>query len=303
MKKQRWLIYPALLLLVIFSFGGVNAGEKLKVGVALHPYYSWLKNIVGDTMDIISIIPDDADPHAYQPRPNDLQRIASLDVVVINGLGHDDYLKPMIKAAGRENMQTISPNQGLPLIPSYGQSAGDGERVAYNSHTYIAITGAIQQINTLVRELGKLQPQHKQLYRDNARAYNRKLRQMLTRALAKINEADAGKVRIATVHDGYAYLFQELGLEVAAVIQPRHGIEPSARQLMDTIKQIKQANVNVLFAEMDYKKQYVDIIFRETGCRIYTLTHVSNGPFSADKFEKDMQKNLDTIVKALTDVE
>ena len=38
-------------------------------------------------------------------------------------------------------------------------------------------------------------------------------------------------------------------LRVAAVIEPRHGVQPTARQLADTIDRIKAANVHVLFAE------------------------------------------------------
>jgi zinc transport system substrate-binding protein len=139
------------------------------------------------------------------------------------------------------------------------------------------------------------------MYKKNARAYAHKLRKMLSAALVKIDGIDTNILRIATVHDGYAYLFQELGIEVAAVVQPRHGIEPSARQLQDTIKRIKRANVNILFTELDYTKKYVDIIFQETGCRIYSLSHVSKGEYSKDFFEKSMQKNLDDIVEALTE--
>jgi zinc transport system substrate-binding protein len=165
----------------------------------------------------------------------------------------------------------------------------------------VAITGAIQQINTIVRELGKLRPDHADLYKKNARAYARRLRRMLAAALEEVNNLNTDNVRIATVHDGYAYILQELGLETAAVIQPRHGIEPNPRQLQDTINRIKEARVNVLFTEVDYKKRYVDIIYQETGCRIYNLSHISRGPYTADGFEQAMQKNIDDILRALRD--
>ena len=125
---------------------------------------------------------------------------------------------------------------------------------------------------------------------------------MLGSALSRLNAANASRFRIATVHDGYAYLMQELGLEVVAVIQPRHGMEPTPRQLEDTISRIKETKVNILFAEVDYDKKYVNIIFQETGCRIYKLSHVSRGAYTAELFEQKMLENLDEIVKAVTDV-
>ncbi|MDP8256362.1 MAG: zinc ABC transporter substrate-binding protein [Candidatus Alcyoniella australis] len=306
---MRLRTFVALLaMLLIATAAPAVAADKLIIGVALHPYYSWALNIVGDRAEVRTVIPPDSDPHSYQPRAEDLANLSNLDVVIFNGLGHDQYLEQMIQAAGRTDMPLIRPNQGLPLIPVFRETYElvDGkpqirQHTAYNSHSYIAILGAIQQINTIARELGNLDPPNASYYRSNARAYNRRLRNMLGNALDKINEIDAAGTTLATVHDGYAYLFQELGLNVSAVIQPRHGIEPSARQLADTIEQIKSKGITILFAELDYDKKYVDIIFQETGCRIYQLSHISHGEFSPEKFERDMQANLDSIIKALSE--
>ena len=306
---MKRIMLAVLTVLLLFPSNQVNAeGDKLNIGVTLHPYFSWVSNIVGDTADVTPVIPPESDPHVYQPRPEDLAGLNDIDIIVVNLLGHDSYITKMLKAAGREDIPKINVNDGLSLIPVFhqkysfdGEEATVTESVSYNSHTYIAITGAIQQVNTIVRELSKRNPEHADLYKKNAFAYARRLRRMLADALLKINNLDTEDLRIATVHDGYAYLFQELGLKTAAVVQPRHGIEPNARQLKDTIDRIKRANANVLFTEVDYKKRYLDIIYEETGCRIYRLSHISRGPYRANKFEQDMQKNLDDIVKAMTD--
>ncbi len=306
MKK---LLFFFLALLTVLPLTAVTASAedcKLVIGVSLHPYYSWVKNIVGDTADVRPLVPPGSDPHTYQPRPADLENLQQFDVLVRNGMGHDVFVDPMLKAIDQKNLIIINTNKGLPLIPSFAQKygfEGENDKISFNSHTYIAITGAIQQIQTVARELGKLCPDQAKLYKKNARIYAKRLRKMLSDALAKIDNIDTNALRIATVHDGYAYLFQELGIEVAAVVQPRHGIEPSARQLQDTIKRIKRAKVNILFAELDYKKKYVDIIYNETGCRIYNLSHISKGVYSKEFFEQSMQANLDDIVKALTDAE
>jgi zinc transport system substrate-binding protein len=304
MKKILFLFLVMLMLMPSAALTAQATGCNLKIGVSLHPYYSWVKHIVGDTAQVTPLIPPGSDPHTYQPMPADLEHLQNLDVLVINGVGHDEFVKPMLKATEHENLKIIDTSKGLPLLPSFTQHyafEGESNKVSYNSHTYIALTGAVQQIQAIARELGKLCPDQATTYKKNGRAYAGKLRNMLSAALTKIDTIDTNTLRIATVHDGYAYLFQELGIEVAAVVQPRHGIEPSARQLQDTIKRIKRARVNILFAELDYKKQYVDIIFQETGCRIYSLSHVSKGEYTEDFFEQAMQKNLDDIVLALTD--
>lgn len=300
---KRFLLM--LLTPILLSTTSLAAEGQLKIGVSLHAYYSWVRTIAGDNAEVVPIIAEGSDPHSYQPRPEDIQKISGLDAIVINGMGHDDYIKPMIKAAGNKNLVMIDPHKGVPLIPSH-QKSYDFEKtdkkqtISYNSHTYIAINGSVQQIYNITNELVKLSPENGDQFRQNARSYSKSLRKMLAAALQKINAKKPANLKIATVHDGYAYLLSELGIEVTSVIQPRHGIEPSPRQLQDTIKRIQQANVNVLFAELDYQKKYVDIIFSETGCRIYQLSHVSNGIYMKEKFTLDMKKNLDTIVQAVT---
>lgn len=307
--RENFFFTGIVTLLFILSLAGSTAFAAgkcdLKIGVTLHPYYSWVKNIVGDTAEIIPIVPSGADPHSYRPNPRDMAVMNQLDVLVINGLGHDEFVKPMLKAINRRDLIIINANKGVPLIPvqshRYAFEKNENRKVAYNSHTYISITTSIPQIQNIASELEKLCPQDAGFYKKNTRAYIKRLRMMLADALKKLSHVDASHLRIATVHDGYAYLFQELGVKVVAVVQPRHGIEPSPRQLEDTIKRIKRAKVNILFAEMDYHKKYVDIIYRETGCRIYSLSHISHGKYSADFYEKSMKRNLDTVVRALTE--
>jgi len=303
MKLFQYIFIITILFVIALSSTAL-AGKKLTVGVTLHPYYSWVANIAGDTVEILPAIPAEVDPHSYQPRPQDLEKLGTMDAIVVNTLGHDAYVDNMLKAAGRESIQRIKPNSGIALIPSahksYSFQNSNEEKVSYNSHTYVSLLGAVQQVNTIASDLARLVPEHARTYEENARNYNKKLRKILRAANQKLKQAEkADSLRIATVHDGYAYLFQELGIETDAVVQPRHGIEPSARQLADTIKRIKKAHVNVLFTEVDYQKKYVDTIYQETGCRLYSLSHISNGPYSADKFIRDMQNNVDVIVNAL----
>ncbi|MCI5124416.1 MAG: hypothetical protein D3925_08065, partial [Candidatus Electrothrix sp. AR5] len=307
LRPQFVLVFSLIFCLVFFSMQAYAQNQKcrLNIGASLHPYYSWVKNIVGDEANVTSIIPPGSDPHAYQPVPSDMEKLENLDVVIVNGVGHDEFIKPMLKAIENDKMMIIDTSKGLPLIPSFDKhydfDKQDG-KVSYNSHTYISITGAIQQMQMIARKLGRLCPNQAGVFVKNVRAYSMKLRNMVQSALMRLDMLNINNLRIATVHDGYSYLFQELGIEVSAVVQPRHGVKPSARQLQDTIKRIKRAKVNVLFGELDYEKKYIDIIYKETGCRLYALSHISNGEYSKEFFEQAMQRNIDAIIAALTEV-
>jgi zinc transport system substrate-binding protein len=291
MQGVNNMLSRLLAVLLAVTAAGAGAAEKLHVGVGLHPYYSWVTNIVADRADVIPIIPSDADPHSYQIRPEDVARLRTLDVVVVNALGHDEFVEPMLAAAGKADIPRILPNEGVPQLRDANGTP--------NSHTFLSITSAVQQVANIADALERLDPPNASRYAAASTEYRKRLRGLLAAAAARLPQGDLSKIRIATVHDGYSYLLQDLGLKVSAVIQPRHGIEPSARQLADTVSRLKANGIDILFAEADYGRGFADVVAKETGARVAKLSHVSAGPYRPDTYERAMSANLDVVVEAV----
>ena len=276
------------------ALGG--AAEPLRIGVTLHPYYSFVANIVGDHASVVPLIEAGNNPHNYTPRPDDMKRVLEMDVMVVNGIGHDEWAFDIISAAGRDDeLPLIYANDGVALIPI----AGGGDAKVANPYTFISITSAIQQIYTIAKALGEIDPDNSDAYRRNARAYALTLRRMKADYMARLADADVSAFRCATMHGAYGYLMQEFGLSVAAVIEPRHGVQPTARQLADTIDKIGAAEVSVLFAEKYFTSKLADTIREATGVQMYAFSHMSDGAYAVELFEQEMRTNLNTLVTAV----
>ncbi len=293
----------ALLTAALLLTAPLAQAKPLRIGVTLHPYYSYVANIVGKQAEVVPVIPAGFNPHAYEPRAQDIKRIGTLDVLVMNGVGHDDFADRMVAASEKPKLPVIEANANVPLLAATGTAARGGGQgpsgKVVNPHTFLSITAAIAQVNTIARELGKLDPANATAYPANARTYVQRLRKLRADALAKLAAAPGADFRVATIHGAYDYLLREFGLAVTAVVEPAHGIEPSPSQLKTTIDQLKKLDVQVLFSEMNFPSTYVDTIRRETGVRLYSLSHISYGEYSAGKFEEDMRHNLDTVVRAI----
>ena len=264
----------------------------LKIGVTLHPYYSWTMNVVGALpgYEVRAILPGEIDAGDYQPRPEDIKKLSDLDAIVVNGIGHDDFIVPMIKASGNNRIRIIRPNDETPQIR---QVRGG----SVNSHTFISFTNAIQQTYAIQKAIAALRPRDAAALQANAADYARRLRVIKARAATRL--ADAKVTRVVTVHDGYGYLLQEFGLEVAGVVQPSHGLTPSAGELKEMIALLKREQIRVVFSEEAFPAPLLKVLQDEAGVRVYTITHIASGPFTADKFEREMQANVDTMIRAL----
>jgi zinc transport system substrate-binding protein len=262
------------------------------VGVTLHPYYSWTSNVVGSLpgYEVRPILPGEIDAGDYQPRPEDIKKLIDLDAIVVNGIGHDDFIFSMLKASGNTRVVVIRVNSETPQIRS---AHGTG----VNSHTFISFTNAIQQTYAIQKALAKLRPQDASTLQENAAAYARRLRLIKAKAAAQLAEAKV--TRVVTVHDGYGYLLQEFGLEVAGVVQPAHGLTPSAAELRDMVKLLRRERITVVFSEESFPAGLLKVLNDEAGVKVYVISHIASGPFTADRFEKEMQRNVDTMIRAL----
>ena len=62
----------------------------------------------------------------------------------------------------------------------------------------------------------------------------------------------------------------------------------------------QDANIQVLFTELDMDNRYVDVIEKATGIQIYHFSHMTHGDYDAEQVLREMDHNLSTLVKALT---
>jgi zinc transport system substrate-binding protein len=292
MKLTRFVMLT--LMLCSSSAFAFKNGDRMMVGITLHPYYSFVSHIVGDKADIMPLIGAGYNPHNYNPLPDDLKRAQSLDVLVVNGIGHDQWAFEIMNASGGSDTPLIYANDAVSLIPVAG-----GTDNTVNAHTFISTITAIQQIYEIARKLGELDPANAEEYRRNARDYATSLRRLKAEYTQQIAQIDSSNFRAATMHGAYGYLMQEFGLQIVAVVEPRHGVEPTARQLAQTIDEIKAANVNVLFAEKYFAGKLADTIEAETGVKVFSFSHISDGEYTPERFEEEMRYNLDSLKAAI----
>jgi zinc transport system substrate-binding protein len=293
-RPSAWTVALITCAAIVGIGNGAYAQPKpaLKIGVTLHPYFSWTKNVVGDLpgYEVRSILPGEVDAGDYQPRPDDIKKLVDLDAIVVNGIGHDDFIMPMLKASGNKRIVIIRPNETTPQIHAV---RGTG----VNSHTFISFTNAIQQTYAIQKAIAALRPQDAAALQRNAADYARRLRVIKSKASQQLAEAKI--TRVVTVHDGYGYLLQEFGLEVAGVVQPAHGLTPSAAELRDMVKLLQRDKIRVVFSEETFPQPMLKVLRDEAGVKVYMITHIASGAYTADKFEREMQRNVETMIRAL----
>lgn len=293
MKKFKNIIF------ILFStlLCSVLTFSKPKIGVTLLPIYSYVANVVKDKMEVVPVIPGNVDIHSYQPTTKDIKKLTNLDYIVINGIGHDEFVKPMIRTAKKNNkkLKVINANSQTSIMNTAGQKRGGVK----NPHTFISITQSIQQVQYIAKTLGDLDPKNKDFYSRNAQMYINKLRAIKNKEIRKVRGYNVSNIKVATTHAGYDYLLNEFGLTVSLVIEPAHAQAANANDLKFAINKIKNNKISILFDEEGGNHKNAQVLHNATGITIARLSHMTRGNYTAQAFENFIKHNLENVSNAL----
>lgn len=225
--------------------------------------------------------------HDYQLTPGDLKTIAGADVFVVNGGGMESFLDRALQT--RPGLPVIDASAGLPLLRD--------DRGEPNPHAWLDPRLAARQAVTIGEGLAKLDPAHAAQYRAHAAAYAARLTALYTNMNAQLRGLP--RRDIVTFHEAFPYFAAAFGLRIAAVIEREPGSEPSAAELVKTIRIIRASNLHALFAEPQYPPKAAEIIANETGARLYALDPAVTGPDTPDAYLQIMAANARTLAEAL----
>jgi zinc transport system substrate-binding protein len=220
--------------------------------------------------------------HDYQLTPEDLVKLETGSLFIINGLGMESFLDKIISQ--QPGLKIIHASEAIHFIDS-------------NAHVWVSPKNAGQQVLNITKALAEWDPLHAALYEKNGAAYAARI-DSLDRAMHQALLPFAGS-RIITFHEAFAYFATEFNLSVATVIQREPGSEPSAADLAKTIDIIRTAGVKALFAEPQYSARSAAVLSDETGVPLFTLDPAVSGSPDKNSYISIMQQNLTTLQKAL----
>jgi zinc transport system substrate-binding protein len=265
------------------------AGEGLRVVTSFYPVYITALNVtVGVPGVEVSNLtsPHIGCLHDYQLTAGDVRQLADADLLLANGAGMEPFLDKVARQSPR--LRVVEVSEGIPLM--------DG-----NSHVWVSFDGARRQTDNIVSALSAAAPEHADAFRANGEAYKTQLAALEERM--RVALAPYAGTPIVTFHEAFPYFARDLQLEIAGVIEREPGTEPSARELADTVKLVRERGVKALFAEPQFSDQSAQVIAAETGTKVYELDPVVTGPSEPEAARgawlAAMEKNLAVLQDAL----
>lgn len=254
--------------------------------------------IAGDTIALTGLLQPGADPHVYEPVPQDSRTLERADLIIYNGYNLEPGLIRLIEAAGITATNLPAGEKVPPLQFDYqGQRQPD-------PHVWGDVANGMIMAEAIATALGDLAPDQRPTLERNKTQLLQELTQLDTWVTAQIATIPPGQRRLVTTHDAFQYYAHAYGLEVVGTLI---GIsteeQPSAQTVRRLVESVRQATVPAIFAETTLNPQLIRTVAEEAGVQLApqqlysdSLGAVGSG---AETYGGMIEQNTRTIVQAL----
>lgn len=277
------------------------------------------QNVAGERIEVESLFPIGLDPHAFEPTPQDVKKIAESNVLILNGAGFEEWAKKTLENAGGERL-VIEASAGLAMRePGKNEPGSDQESEENHSqesetpedkhhegdpHFWFDPTLVVKYVENIRDGLIAADPAGKDVYTVNAAAYIANLNELDGWIKAQVEQIPAERRLLVTDHHTLGYFADRYGFTVIGAIVPSFssGASPSSQELAQLIDQIRDTGAPAIFVESIGSSQLAEQIAAETGAKVVTdlYTHSITEPEGKAPTYIDMMKqNVLTIVDAL----
>lgn len=275
---------------------GTGPGDHLTIVTTTTVFADMVRNVGGDLVEVTSLVPKGGDVHTFEPKPADIQMVSKAKLLVMNGLGLDDWLEKTItnaSAGGTPLVKLGADQPGVELLP--GEDPG-----TQNPHLWMNVQYGELYVDRIAASLKSLDPMHASQYDSQSAAYNARLEALhasVRSRIATIPEADR---RLVTFHDAFPYYARAYGITIVGVAVQAPGQDPSAGDTAKLITAIREAGVKAIFSEAQFPTKLVDQLGAETGAAVVSnLYDDSLGDDPITSYEAVLNWDTDQLVAAL----
>jgi len=252
-----------------------------------------VRNIVGDRYQVESLLPIGADPHSYQPTPQDAAKIEQTKLLIINGLGYEQFLQPLLDNVSGER-KVIEAAAGITVREEAG---------SVDPHAWLDPNNVIVYVENIREALTHYDPDGAATYQANADAYVAQLKELDAWIVQQVSQIPAERKLLVTNHEALGYFAERYGFTITGTVIESFSSDaaPSAQQMASLIDLIKLSGAPAIFLSAGDNTTLAQQIAAESGVRVVSDLHLeslTDGTPAATYLDM-MTYNVTQIVEAL----
>ncbi len=292
-NQTRIAIISIAVIIPLSSFAVLNSSQsiildepkineqKVVAIVSFFPLYEFTKEIGREKVDVTLLVPSGVEPHDWEPTIKDLQLMQQADVIIINGIGFENWIDNIDSI--NSDVKVVDTSIGISILES-------------DPHIWLNPVMAQKQVENIVDSLSKVDPLNEKYYKQNGMSYNKKLEELDNKISYEFSSC---KKDFIAFHDAFSYFANQYDLNQHTVLKSNEPHEePTAKSLENIINLARDLDSNVIFTEEAVDKRTSQIVANEIGGKVLTLSPLEIGDSQTDYIKK-MEENLLHLKEAL----
>lgn len=267
---------------------------KIAVVASFYPLYYFTKAIGGDYLAISMVVPSGAEPHEYEPTPQQRAKMEKSALLILNGARFEPWGEKVSAELQKKGVKVISVADHLQLREIKGEGGIKDPHIWLSPHYAQKVTEQILQ------GLVEIDPKHAEDYKKNAQllfARFNELDNQFHEGLEQCKNRD-----FITSHAAFGYMADEYKLHQLP-IQISSDTEPSATAIAGVIDFAKTHSIEYIFFESLVSSKLSEMIAKEVGAKTLVLDPIEgvseNEIAKGSNYFSIMENNLVNLRTAL----
>jgi zinc transport system substrate-binding protein len=301
MKKM--LFFAGIIVIILLGIFAVSnlfrkpekGIQKLTVVTTLFPLYDFAKTIGGDKVEVSLLLPPGVEAHSFEPKPSDIAKINEARVFIYTGKFMEPWAEDIIKGlADKNGTRIVNSSNGIEMVPGVFHDE-DEPAGSMDPHIWLDFDNDKKIIQTIAAALSEKDPANADYYQQKADECKNKLSALDAEYKASLSKCQSAEI-VYGGHYAFGYLARRYNLKYLAAQGVSPDSEPTARDLVQLVEQIKKDNVKYVFYEELTTPKIAETIADETSAKMLLLNAAHN--LTKEDFENNasylsiMEENL-----------
>lgn len=248
MKRKLFFITSLTLLSFVGSFVFFNKKSKpsQEIVVTTAPYKHFAERLTTHQIPIHCLVPQESDPHTYEPSAKEMMRIFNAKVWFLSGEPFEGKLKSVV-LKNNPQISIIDLTENIPALKGHCCSHHHSKDL----HFWLSPAIAQTQVNKMALELQKLYPEQKQYIEKQNDGLNIEFDRLNLR-LGNLLKGKKDSFFLVS-HPAFSYFAKQYQLNQLSLEED--GADPSPKALTELISQVQDHQIDTLYIQKQYHQK------------------------------------------------
>ncbi len=267
-------IIAAVLILIIFivswflkpivrnniqSSPETNQG-KISIVATMYPLGFLAERVGGNNVTVKVITPPGAEPHDFEPTPQDIVEAKKSKIFMLNGKSLDVWAENVSRSLVESGTKIINLSNFAP--PSE------------DPHLWLDLDVMKKATDALAVLLSEINPANKKIYVANAESLKQDFIDIDDKYIQALKSCELHDIVVS--HDAFGYLADRYDFQTINIAGLSTEEEPSAKHLSEITDSVRKKNIKYIFFETLVSPKLSELIANETNTKTLVLNPIES---------------------------